>query len=99
MVGLTEDPGEGPRLQDVLADEPLEVTVHEDFGFWLEGTEPNAAAKAGLEHANEAILPTVRLEGLEAAYWVRPSDERAQSSTGSQASFWRFTSVSGPSAR
>ena len=45
--------------------------------FWLEGTDPSAAALAGLEHANEAILPTVRLSGLEAAYWVRPSSERA----------------------
>jgi hypothetical protein len=51
--------------------------VHDDFGFWLEGTEPGAAAKAGLEHANEAILPTVRLPGLDAAYWVRPGNERA----------------------
>ena len=32
---------------------------------------------AGLEHANEAILPTVRLAGLDAAYWVRPGNERA----------------------
>jgi hypothetical protein len=55
----------------------LEVTVHDDFGFWLEGTDPSAAAMAGLEHANEAILPTVRLDGLEAAYWVRPGNERA----------------------
>src|SRR5687767_1947479 len=68
----------GPRLQELLdLTAPLEVTVHDDFGFWLEGVEAGAAAQAGLEHANEAILPTVRLEGLEAAYWVRPTDERA----------------------
>ena len=41
------------------------------------GHRPGAAALAGLEHANEAILPTVRLAGLEAAYWVRPGNERA----------------------
>ena len=84
-AGAPVDPGvlgaagsTGPRLQDLLdTTSPLEVTVHDDFGFWLEGTEPNAAAKAGLEHANEAILPTVRLAGLEAAYWVRPGAERA----------------------
>jgi hypothetical protein len=84
-AGAPVDPGPiggagsaGPRLQEVLnLDAPFEVTVHNDFGFWLEGTEPNAAARAGLEHANEAILPTVRLEGLEAAYWVRPGNERA----------------------
>jgi hypothetical protein len=68
----------GPRLQDLLdLSAPFEVTVHEDFGFWLEGTDPGAAALAGLEHANEAILPTVRLAGLDAAYWVRPGNERA----------------------
>jgi hypothetical protein len=84
-AGAPVDPGpiggagsSGPRLQELLnLEAPFEVTVHDDFGFWLEGTDPGAAALAGLEHANEAILPTVRLEGLEAAYWVRPSNERA----------------------
>ena len=68
----------GPRLQELLdTSAPLEVTVHDDFGFWLEGTGAGAEAQAMLEQANQAILPTVRLEGLEAAYWVRPSGERA----------------------
>ena len=86
-AGAPVDPGPigaagsaGPRLQELLdLSAPFEVTVRDDFGFWLEGTEPSQAALAGLEHANEAVLPTVRLagEGLEAAYWVRPGDERA----------------------
>ncbi|NEM05776.1 DUF5926 family protein [Geodermatophilus normandii] len=84
-AGAPVDPGpigaagsSGPRLQEVLdLTAPLEVTVHPDFGFWLEGTDANAAARAGLERANEAVLPTERLEGLEAAYWVRPGNERA----------------------
>jgi hypothetical protein len=81
-AGAPVDPGPtdaaGPRLQDLLdVSAPLDVVVHEDFGFWLEGVEPGAAARAGLEHANEAILPTVRLAGLDAAYWVRPGNERA----------------------
>jgi hypothetical protein len=81
-VGTPVDPGpagsDGPRLQELLdLSAPFDVVVHDDFGFWLEGTDPNAAALAGLEHANEAILPTVRLEGLDAAYWVRPGNERA----------------------
>jgi hypothetical protein len=68
----------GPRLQELLDTSlPLEVTVHEDFGFWLEGVDAGPQAQAMLEQANQAILPTVRLEGLEAAYWVRPSGERA----------------------
>ncbi|UOY00365.1 DUF5926 family protein [Blastococcus sp. PRF04-17] len=84
-AGAPVDPGPvgaagsaGPRLQEILdLTAPFEVTVHEDFGFWLEGTEPAAAARAGLEQANQAILPTVRLPGLDAAYWVRPGQERA----------------------
>ncbi|RBY84071.1 DUF5926 family protein [Blastococcus sp. TF02A-30] len=84
-AGAPVDPGPiggagsaGPRLQELLdLTAPFEVAVHDDFGFWLEGTEPNAAARAGLQQANEAILPTVRLAGLEAAYWVRPGNERA----------------------
>src|SRR3954469_17524436 len=84
-AGAPVDPGPigaagsaGPRLQELLdLSAPLEVTVHDDFGFWLEGVEAGAAAQAGLEHANDAILPTVRLAGLAAAYWVRPGAERA----------------------
>ena len=84
-AGTPVDPGPvgaagsaGPRLQELLdLSATFEVTVHDTFGFWLEGTDPDAAAMAGLEHANEAILPTVRLAGLEAAYWVRPGNERA----------------------
>ncbi|MCV2490560.1 SEC-C domain-containing protein [Geodermatophilus sp. YIM 151500] len=68
----------GPRLQELLdLDAPLEVTVHDDFSFWLEGTGAGPEAQAMLERANEAVLPTVRLAGLGAAYWVRPGSERA----------------------
>src|SRR5215218_8693655 len=56
-TGAPVDPGPigaagsvGPRLQDLLdTSAPLDVTVHDDFGFWLEGTDPGAAALAGLE--------------------------------------------------
>jgi len=84
-AGAPVDPGPigaagsaGPRLQELLdLTAPFEVAVRDDFGFWLEGTDAGPAALAGLEHANEAILPTVRLAGLGAAYWVRPGNERA----------------------
>jgi hypothetical protein len=79
-AGAPFDPGPigaagsaGQRLQEQLdLTAPFEVTVHDDFGFWLEGADVGPAARAGLEQANEAILPTVRLAGLDAAYWVRP---------------------------
>jgi hypothetical protein len=84
-AGAPVDPGPvgaagsaGPRLQELLdLSAPLEVTVHQDFGFWLEGVDAGPAAAAGLDQANAAVLPTERLEGLGAAYWVRPSAERA----------------------
>src|SRR3954471_9983285 len=84
-AGAPVDPGPvgaagsaGARLQELLdLSAPLEVTVHQDFGFWLEGVEAGPAAAAGLDQANAAVLPTERLDGLGAAYWVRPSAERA----------------------
>ena len=83
--GAPVDPGPigaagsaGPRLQELLdLTAPLDVTVRDDFAFWLEGTDAGPAAMAGLEQANELVLPTVRLAGLDAAYWVRPSADRA----------------------
>ncbi|SFL75795.1 DUF5926 family protein [Geodermatophilus ruber] len=84
-AGAPVDPGPvggagsaGPRLQELLdLEAPFAVTVHPDFGFWLEGADTGPAAQAGLEQANQAILPTEALEGLGAAYWVRPGSERA----------------------
>src|SRR3954452_12151903 len=84
-AGAPVDPGpvgaagsSGPRLQELLdLSAALEVTVHQDFGFWLEGVEASPAAAAGLDQANAAVLPTERLEGLGAGYWGRPSGERA----------------------
>jgi hypothetical protein len=65
-------PEPGPRLQDILADGPLEVTMHDGFEFWLDseaGDDPNV--KASLERANASIYPTVRLGAAPAAYWCR----------------------------
>lgn len=71
VVGLLESPGEGPRLQDLITDEPLEITVLEGFDFWLADVDQDDAAKAAaLEHANDSINPTVRLSSVEAAYWT-----------------------------
>jgi uncharacterized protein DUF5926 len=69
-------PGEGPRLQDVLAAGPLEVTIRDSFEFWLEGgTSPDAEVRASLERANASILPTVKLAARPAAYWCRVPDK------------------------
>lgn len=67
---------ETPRLQDLLtADSGFDVTVHEDFAFWLaDGVEPDAATQASLDRSNEAAAPTVALTEGESAYWVRMGD-------------------------
>src|SRR3954454_15102750 len=71
VVGLTVPPEDGPRLQDLLADAPLEVTVHEGFDFWIADVDdPTGAAAAGLESANAAANPSRRLASVEAAYWT-----------------------------
>jgi hypothetical protein len=75
-VGVPALPGEGPRLQDVLSDGPLEVALHDSYEFWLdpEATEdPNV--KASLERANAAIYPTVKLAAAPAAYWCQVPDK------------------------
>ena len=71
VVGLTVDPGEGLRLQDLLTDARLEVTVHDGFGFWVADVDdPDGSIAASLESANAAAHPSVRLASVEAAYWT-----------------------------
>ena len=70
VLGLTDPPGEGPRLQDLVADEPLAVTVHDGFDFWLSDVDDRDDLAAALEQANAAASPTARLTQVEAAYWT-----------------------------
>jgi hypothetical protein len=71
VVGLVDPPGPGPRLQDLVADEPLEVTVHRGFEWWLgDVSERDEDLAEALEQANGAVSPTTRLTSVEAAYWV-----------------------------
>jgi len=71
VVGLTDPPGEGPRLQDLVDQEALEVTVHDGFDFWMDDQEDlDPASRAALEQANGAVTPTARLGGVAAAYWT-----------------------------
>jgi hypothetical protein len=73
-VGLTDPPGEGRRLQDLLTDAPFEVTVHEGFDFWIadadETDDPAGAAAAAVESANAQANRSTRLGSVEAAYWT-----------------------------
>ncbi|WP_431957488.1 DUF5926 family protein [Nocardia lijiangensis] len=66
----------GPRLADVIdpgAD--LELTVHQDFDWWVpEGVTPDAQVAQTIEQAKQAIMPSARLElgadSVGAAWWV-----------------------------
>jgi hypothetical protein len=71
VVGLVDPPGPGPRLQDLITDEPLEVSVHAGFDWWLGDVgEGDPDLTGALEQANGAVAPTVRLTSVDAAYWV-----------------------------
>src|SRR3954453_12399349 len=70
VVGLTDAPGDGPRLQDLVSDAPLEVTVHEGFDYWIADVDdPTGAAAASLESANAAAHPSTRLQSVGGADW------------------------------
>lgn len=70
---VVSQPGEGPRLQDILdLSVPFEVSVHETFDFWLPEDEAqrDEDVVAALDQANEAISPTEKLVSAPAAYWT-----------------------------
>jgi hypothetical protein len=74
VVGLSSDPGEGARLQD-LVEGDLEVTVHDGFGYWIDDVDDtDGSVAAALEQANAAAAPTSRLAGVDAAYWTSLGD-------------------------
>ncbi|SDS76484.1 SEC-C motif-containing protein [Nocardioides scoriae] len=72
LVSLTSPPGEGPRLEDLVVDEPLEITVHDGFDYWVADVEdPDGTMAGALAQANEAAAPTQRMTSAAAAYWTR----------------------------
>lgn len=70
IVGLTDAPGEGPRLQDLIEGDSLDVTVHDGFDYWIADVDDKESMAAALEQANTAASPTARLASVEAAYWT-----------------------------
>jgi hypothetical protein len=82
-AGNPVDPGDlftdGPRLQDLVdTSAALEPVVHEGFDFWVadDVEDPTGEIAAGLERANAAADPTVRLSSVEAAYWTQMGSRR-----------------------
>ncbi len=71
------DPGPGPRLQELVdTTAPFDVTVHEDFAFWLDGVDASDEARALLEQANLGAPPTTKLAGVDGAYWTQMGERR-----------------------
>jgi hypothetical protein len=73
-VGMGRVTAESPLLQDVLdPSAKLDITVHDDFDFWIEGSADDLSAdvKASLERAKEYANPTAKLTSVEAAYWTQ----------------------------
>lgn len=59
-----------PRLDEVIVgDGPIEVTVHDDFNFWIAEDNDSEAAKRSLEQMNDSVVPTVRIDTVTSAYW------------------------------
>ncbi|MFJ6696819.1 DUF5926 family protein [Streptomyces sp. NPDC091272] len=68
---------DGPRLQDLLdPDAAFVPDVHTGFEFWVPDSD-NASAEvtASLERANAAAIPTVRLTGVDGAYWCETPEK------------------------
>ena len=75
VLSVTGRASIGARYGDLIVDEPIDVTVYDDFSWWLEETpEAGGEVAASLERANAAIMPTARVAGLTGAYWVDAGD-------------------------
>ncbi len=71
-VGIPPVPGTGPRLQDLIADQPLEITMQPGFDFWLdEGATDDPEVASSLERANSSLYPTSRIAAAKACYWTQ----------------------------
>jgi hypothetical protein len=69
-------PGPGPRLQDLLTDDPLEIAVHDGFDHWVSGApDPDGSVAASMERANASVIPTAKLASVPSAYWCRMGDK------------------------
>jgi len=65
-------PGAGPRLQDLLTDDPIEVTLHDGFDYWVAGApDPSGEVAASMERANASVIPTAKVASVASAYWCR----------------------------
>lgn len=75
-IQSAELPEPGPRLPDVIVDEELELTLYEDFAYWMSEEEKDRDdVKQAIEQTRENVSPTSPVEGVPGAYWVRMTNE------------------------
>jgi hypothetical protein len=76
-VSLGRVTADSPRLQDVIdPDAVLDITVHDDFEFWVDGADDIADdVRASLERASAYAHPTVKLESVPSAYWTQMGEK------------------------
>ena len=76
-VALGRVSAESPRIQDLVdPDAILEISVHDDFEFWVDGAEELATdVRASLDRASSFAHPTVKLESVPSAYWTRMGEK------------------------
>ncbi|MFP3989333.1 DUF5926 family protein [Streptomyces sp. E11-3] len=76
-VAARRAPADGPRLQDLLDPKGVfEPVVHDGFEFWVPDSENSTPeVSASLERANAAAIPTVKLSGVDAAYWCETPEK------------------------
>jgi len=73
-VGMGRVTPESPLLQDVLDPSvALDVSVHEDFSYWIEGSADDLSPdiQSSLERAKDYANPTAKLTSVDSAYWTQ----------------------------
>ena len=72
MHNLPEPPADHPTFSDLVVDQPLTVTCHTGFDWWVpEAPEEGSEAAEAMEQANADVVPTERLASVSSAYWCR----------------------------
>lgn len=79
LIPIETAAADAPTLADILTDEPLDITVHQDFAFWADENADLSAPEVqmSMQRANESVFPTERLNSVEAAYWCAPPGGKA----------------------
>ena len=75
-IQSAELPEPGPRLPDVLVDEDIDVTLYDDFSYWMSDEEKDRDdVKQAIEQTRENVAPSAPVDGVTGAYWVRMTNE------------------------